>query len=448
MSESSETSQNNFWEEDHPVNTRQERLLLFEKLVHTLQNLIGGREPDVGATLAPITPQFPDKATIKDIIKYYDAIKEPKIAFRLSEDYLTNRETDTEALKMYVAHLTAQRNAKKPEAMVRKLIKAERLLTAANFSDNESAIRDDLILDIKLSIAEHLPHINDKINEICNAIQLADTYLTNHAESQNHFLWQKANLYSKLASLQRSIDSKVEYYLKSMHMLHLLNESDKDTDFTYIILFNFEELLSISQTDDECKSMIEIIERIFTSFIDDTKAPTPYLLHNLSWLYYKKALVTKYDAERDFYLTKSEHFLTRKDRLTACNANSDNLRAHIANLKADNEHTEIKKLHYLYDCIELYTKAMEGAPHITAIHAYIAGAYLKLAQEENDIFKRINLVTEAIKKALISSRVGINISDSYKVLAKAYKILEDNHSDSRQKELYHMKKLQYEELLH
>lgn len=448
MSETSDTTEKTFWEKNHPVNTRKERLCLFEELVKTLQDLIGGRKAQTGPTQQSAAPAFPKEESIVKIIKYYREINEHNLAFRLSEDYLKDRETDTDALKTYVTQLTEQRNAKNPATMVRKLREAEKLLAEAAFPDSELANRDDLILDLKLSIAEHLPHLEGKKSELNSAIKLADTYLKQHTDNKDIFLLQKAIFYSRLGSLQRNINEKVTSYLKSMEMLHELNEINKEIDCANIILINFEDLLSISQTDDECKLMIEIIEKSFTSFIDDAKSPTPHILHNLSWLYYKKALITKYDTERDFYLTKSEHFLTKKDSLSQETASSDNLRAHIASLKAENEQTEIKKLHYIYDCIELYNKAKDRAPHITAIRAFIADSYLRLAEEERDVFKRINLVETAIEEALTSSRVGIDVSFSHKVLAKAYKILEDTHSDPRQKELYHTKKLQYEELLH
>lgn len=454
MQGSQQPAAESFWAKPHPVETRKERVQLFEELIATLKDMIGTRNGQITAYAykEQTKSKLRDLSTLIALISYYNRVNDNDTSFRLSEDYLIGRKNDPTAVKTYVEHLTKQREAQEPEAMVRKLYEAEVLLKKARFKKADAAHRDELLLDIKLCIAEHMPHRDDKERILKQAIEFTNECLDTHIKSKGDFLWKKATLYSELGALQRKIQAKVDAYLESLKTLYELNEIDQKIDFTNIILINFEDLLSIAQTDDECKEMIEIIEKPFTPFINGGNTKRPAILHNIAWLYYKKACTTNYDAEREYYIKKSEYFLKRKDNVfieaKATPKGSNNLRAHLANLKAENEQTEIKKLHYLYDSIDLYQKAQEEDPEQTAVFSYIASAYLKLAQEENDVFKRLNLIEKAIKQAQISSRVGIDVTYAYKVLSKAYRMMEEIHTDNRQKELYHAKKVQYEELLH
>ena len=454
MQGSQQPVQKSFWETAHPVDTRKERLQLFEELTRTLRELIGSRNGQITAFAYKerTKSKLHDSESLIGLIEYYDQVNDNSTAFRLSEDYLLGREKNQAAVETYVEHLTKQREAQEPEAMVRKLYAAEQLLQKARFKKSALAHRDELLLDIKLCIAEHMPHRVDKERILNQAIESTNRCLNEHKNAKVDFLWKKATLYSELGSLQRKIQAKVDAYLESLKTLHELNEIDQKIDFTNIILINFEDLLSIAQTDDECKEMIEIIEKPFTNFINGCDTKKPFILHNIAWLYYKKACTTSYDAEREYYIKKSEYFLKKKDNVfidaKATPKASNNLRAHLANLKAENEQTEIKKLHYLYDAIDLYQKAQKEDPEQTAVYSYIANAYLKLAQEENDVFKRLNLIEKSIKQAQISSRVGIDVTFAYRVLVKAYRMMEEIHTDARQKELYHAKMAQYEELLH
>lgn len=451
MQKTNQPTAPDFWAKEHPVKTRQQRISLFTELVDTLTKLIEEQFLNSDGKAKAEQTAHPTNS-VADMISYYDDHNEHQLAFRLSEDYLSFKKSDSKVLMMYIKQLVKLREPHNPEARVRKLQQAMDNLLKARIKKSDIHTRDRLLLDLMFCMAVHMPNRTDKEKKLSEAIRKADEFNSQHKTKHSIFMWKKATYLSELGALQRQIGDKVKYYLQSMQTLCLIKDALEIQSFTNILLVNYEELLSIAQTNDECKEMIEIIEKNFTSFITKNKSVKPPILHNLAWLYYKKANTTNFDAEREFYLNKSEFFLNQKDKVFKTQKRepkaSHNLRAHIASVRAEHEQVEINKFHYLYDSIDLYRMALKEAPEETAIHSYIAGAYLKLAEEENDTFKRMNLIAESIQHALIASRVGIDVSYAYIVLAKAYHMLEDLHSDKRQKEIYFNKRIQYEELLH
>lgn len=442
-----------FWDKKHPVNSQEERIRLFKDLFDELGDLIGSRECADNPHKKPRLKSqiFHQQESILDIIKYYSEQGEKNIGLRLSEDYLKGRTRDKVAVIAYILQLLNHREVAHPERHIRKLKEADLMLhkLSGKQLDDESF---RLSLDIHRSIAEHLPTQKEKEETLKQLLKHIDDKLAHDSGALHTLLLRRALLHYDLGVLQKQTPLKVEHFLRSLQSLQNLGKNDPITDFSNILLINFEELLSIAASDEECKKMIKIVESSFEHLLKGEWKKKHYILHNFAWLYYKKAKCAAFDTERDFYLSKSEDFMKNKDEICLKQHIHSNdsaiLRAHIAMLKAQNEQIEIKKLHYMFDSIELYKKALVRAHNKAIIYSHIGNSYLQLARHEHDSFKKINLIEQSIEYARIGSRVGIDVTFAYRVLSEAYHMLEEIHTDQKLKELYYAKSVQYERQLH